>query len=547
MAKIIIGREYRSEFESICRLYEGRFLSSDIHIVRAGNGVIQTETHTYVYKESEHGVNGTGDDAGKALCFTADGASWFAPLRGAAFDSGNADWKQLIMDVAADYHKHYSLITFRQRKDDTARENDAVVAQRFKTGFVDRVFAPGGAFTMDGVRSAAVEKLYAVSMRLEINGGGESAPVLGKICFCDRNGELEPVPSDDAEEIDGYIASAAPADDTNDTDDTKSEIVDLRLVTRVFAALERTFGEGRVAAYVSFGERYRQIVGDLLAQLATSEIKTLECTNVKVLGIAYVEWERSEFHICRDGKEALTLSVGVGGAVTLTCANCRAPDRVLVKDNVVLFPTGVRAAVPKADCTVQAPQYTEAEIALMREKALLSEHLSTVTCRENPRNAGCRRTVCATQTVDTPAGRKCKACRYPEIMYKDVFDPAAEGRYTPSLGYAADRMALIDGKTAVCACCKRSFSAELVRGGLCAFCRRSDNGDTAKKLYRKYSGMLSPIVRIKHLFRPKYCREDDNILLFELGGERYVFDMLNIRAYGFVKKPTKYKRKGGAE
>lgn len=544
MAKILIGREYRSEFESICRLYEGKFLSSDIHIVRAGNGVIQTETHTYVYKENEHGVNGTGDDAGKALCFTPDGASWFAPLRGAAFDSGNADWKQLIMDVAADYHKHYSLIEFRQRKDDRAREADAVVAQRFKSAFIDRVFADGGTFTMDGTRSASVEKLYAVSMRLEINGGGESAPVLGKICFRDRDGELEPVLSDDAEEIDGYIASAVPAEEA---DGNPSEIVELPLVTRVFAALERTFDGGQFAAYVSFGERYRRIVGDLLAQLATSEVKTLECTNVKVLGISYVEWERSVYRINRDGKAALELSVGVGGAVTLTCVNCRAPDRVLVKDNVVLFPAGVRATVPKADCTAQAPQYTDAEIALMREKALLAGHLFTVTCRENPRNPGCRRTVCATQVADTPAGRKCKACRYPEIMFKDVFDPAVEGGYTPSLGYAADRMTLIDGQTAVCACCKRSFSAELVRGGLCAFCRRSDSGKAAKKLYRKYSGMLRPAVRIKHLFQPKYCREDDNILLFELGGERYVFDKLNIRAYGFVKKPIRYKRKGGAE
>ena len=49
-------------------------------------------------------------------------------------------------------------------------------------------------------------------------------------------------------------------------------------------------------------------------------------------------------------------------------------------------------------------------------------------------------------------------------------------------------------------------------------------------------------VKAQLLFAPKYCREDDNILLFELGADKFVFDKLDIRDDGFVKKPVKYRR-----
>ena len=104
MSKIIIGQEYENEFKSICALYTGGFLSKEVHIKSVRGLEITTNTHTFEYRADEHGVNGTGE-AENALTFTSKGSSWFAPLRGVEFDSGNSDWKQLIMDVAADYHK----------------------------------------------------------------------------------------------------------------------------------------------------------------------------------------------------------------------------------------------------------------------------------------------------------------------------------------------------------------------------------------------------------------------------------------------------------
>lgn len=38
--------------------------------------------------------------------------------------------------------------------------------------------------------------------------------------------------------------------------------------------------------------------------------------------------------------------------------------------------------------------------------------------------------------------------------------------------------------------------------------------------------------------------EDGNVIIFELGNDRYVFDKLNAKEYGFIKKPVKVNRGG---
>lgn len=77
---------------------------------------------------------------------------------------------------------------------------------------------------------------------------------------------------------------------------------------------------------------------------------------------------------------------------------------------------------------------------------------------------------------------------------------------------------------------------------ICHFCARDDKSSAAKKLYRKYAGMLSLGVRLAHLFAKKYCKEEDNVILFELGRDCYVFDKLNFKERGFIKKPEKVVR-----
>lgn len=548
MAKIIVGQEYAKEFESICALYGGGFLSSDVHIKKAHGSVIQTPTHTFEFREKEHGVNGSGENEEQTLAFNKDGASWFSALRGEKFDSGNADWKQLIMDVAADYHKHYSLIEFRHTASKASYAEERRLRDRFKTGFIDRVFPDGASFTVAENRRTAPENYYAVSMRLEINGGGESAPVLGKLYFRDGgDGKLTPVSAREAERVQVFIESAVPAENDVET----AGFIDVALVGKVFSGLEKTFRGGKFADYAAFNGKYKREIKNLLAQLATSEIKSLECTNVKVLGISHVEWERSVYDVYYRGRNVLELTAGVNGTVSLTCSNC-GENALLVDGNRVVFKDGdadVELNFERDDLGL-TPQH----IAQIRESGEINDHLFTVACKENPRNRDCTRVVCASQAINVAVGknsdgseiyeRKCRGCRYPEIIFTDIFsDGDGVGKYTPRLQFAADTLSLVDVPTVRCRCCGREFTVSAMPANkICHFCARDDKSSTAKKLYRKYAGMLSLGVRLAHLFAKKYCREEDNVILFELGRDCYVFDKLNFKEHGFIKKPEKVVR-----
>ncbi|MDE5592769.1 MAG: hypothetical protein K2I75_02430, partial [Clostridiales bacterium] len=69
----------------------------------------------------------------------------------------------------------------------------------------------------------------------------------------------------------------------------------------------------------------------------------------------------------------------------------------------------------------------------------------------------------------------------------------------------------------------------------------SETTDEGKKLYRKYGKMMSLRTRFKHLKDKKRCKEDSNIIIFELGSERFVFNKLDARDYGYIKPPKKVK------
>lgn len=544
MAKIIIGREYAAEFESIRALYEGGFLSGEVHIKKARGNEIVTPTHTFEYRDGEHGVNG-GDGEERALNFGADGASWFAQLRGADFDSGNADWKQLIMDVAADYHRNYSLIEFRQKKDKATVSDEKRLKDKFKSGFIDRVFVNGGQFVVAETRRTEPENYYAVSMRLEINGGGESAPLLGKIYFREgADGRLAPITAREAGRIDEFVTGAIPSESGNGD----NGIIDVKLAGRVFAGLERSISGGKFSRYVSFNEKYKREIDSMLSQLATSEIKELECTNVKVLGVSHVEWEKSVYDISCRGRNVMKLILGLNGYASLICVNC-GDETALVDGNVVKF---IGDEVPDGcNCVLDFDSdnlgLISEDIELIREYGEIANHLFRVSCAENVRNADCSRMVCKSQTVELGAGiRKCKGCRYPEVVYRDIFSEEMEtGKYTPALSFSFDKLALVDTPTVKCLCCGREFGAAAMPSNrLCGFCSAIDHSADAKKLYRKYGGMLSLCVRLAHAFAPKYCREDGSMILFELGADRYVFDKLGVKKSGYINKPRKVIKGG---
>lgn len=554
MAKIKVGIEYKNEFMSICELYRKGFLSDGAHVKRADGEHIETALHTFVYCEDEHGIGGAQDGEESALGFAADGAKWFAGVRGGAVESGSSDFKQLIMDVAEDYHKHYSLIEFRQTIEERLQKERASlqkICRRFESGLLHRLY--GDTMILGDTCSAEPENYYAVSLRVEINGGAESAPLLGKLYFReDSRGDFLPLTTTEAGKIDEYIRAAVPQEEQGESRDLDS--ADGRVIDNVLSVMEKVFDSGDFAEYMTFLPDYRVKIGQMLDQLATNEEKELECTYVKVLGISHVQWQNVAYPVWFGAKQAMRFVIGLNNRISLYCTSCSGAGVPLIENNAVRFPEDEPdTQYCYLNFGAENLGLTDIDIAYIKEKSVFARHLLTVSCPENPRNGDCSRVVCASQalTVTTENGKtayKCKNCPYPEIVYRDIFaDTPGEGMYTPAQHIDSRKCAFTQAKTATCACCGREFrESDLGRGKLCAFCGSVAHTNEGKALYKKYGKMLPAHVRLTHWGRAKDCREDGDILLFVLGKDRYVFNKLSLRESGYVPSPKKFKQKGGA-
>lgn len=545
MARINVGCEYAKEFQSICSLYKNGFLSDKVNIKRVTDTEIVTAANVFVYCEDEHGVNGAKGGDGNELRFDKDGASWFAGLRGKNFDSSSADWEQLIADVGADYHKYYSLIEFRQSVDSRlAAVGGAVesVIKKFSDGFLKRVIdAP---FTVSERYVPEAENYYAVSMRLEINGGAESQPLLGKVYFrVGRDGKLIPISRGEAKGIDDYINGAVPSDDGQAGG---GELVDGQLVSAVLNRAGSLFEDEGCADYIMFNTDYLPKIENMLKLLATSDEKELECTHVTVLGISHVEWQNFSYAVSVGGKNVLKLIVGLNNSVSLYCTNCSKDGVLLVENNNVLFDEDEYDGGYELDFAERNLGLNDEAIKLIKNAALISQHLFKISCKDNMRNSDCARLICTSQAVEYEDAegnvfRKCKGCPYPEVVYYNIFSSTDGGSLTAALNLDEQAFVLTDAKVKKCKCCGRTYGEHTGRNGYCRLCGDTEVTDEGKKLYRKYGKMLSLHTRLKHFKDKKCCKEDSNIIIFELGNERFVFNKLDARDFDYIKPPKKVK------
>ncbi|MDE6201596.1 MAG: hypothetical protein K2M47_06960 [Clostridiales bacterium] len=546
MARINVGCEYEKEFKSICSLYKNGFLSDKVNIKRVTDTEIVTAANVFVYCQDEHGVNGARGGEENELRFDKDGASWFANLRGKSFDSSSSDWEQLIADVGADYHKYYSLIEFRQPVDSRlAAGSGAVeaVIKRFSDGFLKRVIdAP---FSVSERYTPEAENFYAVSMRLEINGGAESEPLLGKVYFrVGRDGKFIPVSRGEAKGIDDYIKSAVPSDDGQSG---AGELVDGQLVSDVLNRAGSLFEDEGCADYIMFNPDYLPKIEKMLKLLATSDEKELECTHVTVLGISHVEWQNFAYAVSVGGQNVLKLIVGLNNSISLYCTNCSKDGVLLVENNNVLFDQDEYDGGYVLDFAERNLGLGNEAINLIKSSALISRHLFKISCKENMRNSDCTRLICFNQSVeftdaDGNVERKCKGCPYPEVVYTNIFSSGVDGgKLTSTLNLDEQAFVLTDGKVKKCKCCGRTYGEHTGKNGYCRLCGDFAYTEEGKKLYRKYSKMLALRVRLKHLKDKKFCKEDSNIIIFELGEERYVFNKLDAHDFGYIDPPKKVK------
>ncbi len=531
---VIIGKDYKDSFESVRALVLGGCAPADVRI--DADGRIVRGGYAFELSDASAGIDSTdGDTVGMD---SHAGASWFAALRGDRRDNGLALWKDLIETVREYFHKYNSLTDLgvplspfsaeeRRRRADTV----AALSEMFFPSFA------GYAEVRERRRGDGLCEYYGINLRVELgSGAGDAVPVLAKMYVRRTESGLVPVTGGETRDIEGLIGGRTDRAVRADEEPFPDAYA---VIDEVFAATENALKEGRLGEYMYFArERDRKEVSSLVGRMAT-DARSLECTALRVLGISRVRLPEIGYEIVCDGVAAVRALSDASGRVSLSCAACGVP--LMVNGRVSCG--GGR--VFDLDFGAKNFGLTEEDVAYIRKNSAFGEHLLPNKCG-NPR---CRRRICLPRQVVAGgmSGRGvCLDCPYPEVVFT-----SEDGKpmYTPDLAFARDRMTLIPKeKTGMCASCGRTFAADALTGTginrMCAFCRNAEkeaasNSAEARRLYRKYAGMLGYGVRLKHLAARKYCFDDDDITLFVLGGDKYILDKTEITGEGFIDKPRR--------
>lgn len=550
-----IGREYREAFDSIYELARGGYLdgaeAGGERVTISGTGgqrrIIKGSV-SFVYDESAAKI-GKRD---KKQRMERDGASWFASVRsGSAAENDAAEWTALIESTAQAYHKLYSLLEFEQNSARSAKE--AASDMRRLSNLAAGLF-PARKLVVRPSAMAPAHDIYGLTFRAGLSSVGESVPVLCKIYFRSEEERgirrLVPIGRREAAEIDRNIIQNIGTEGGIANDDRQRAS---DMIREVIGQLDATLGAGDAAAYVVMaGKEDEDILRDMIENGPYGTV-TIVCKSVKVLGISHVRWSDSVYDIREGTDTLLRASIGLSGAVTLRCLSC---GEEVVSGNVVTVETesGQREfALDPSRADLGCDETRLTEIAAYVSGSHIIEKHCDIPGRGT---AGCTRTVCAAGLafLQDSAGQwraVCKDCAAEEVVYDGADGPAL----TSTLTLAYDTKRLIPaGEAGRCSCCGRQFE-ELTATGLCRFCnearRAMTEGDksadpkvcanarAARRRYARFSSMLPLAKRMAAPPGQKYCFESEDMLMFALGRQIYIFPKSSANESGYIAPPRK--------
>ncbi|MGN1103762.1 MAG: hypothetical protein ACI4QI_02685 [Candidatus Coproplasma sp.] len=554
--RIIIGREYAETFASAYKLLQtGRIkeVAAEAASDQLGRPIIVTPTHEYFCG------NVRSVESSQAISMGKDGASWFKAIReGKSFDDGSSQWKALIEKIATQFHKQYSIIEYKRCGDNSAS------SKSFESGIknvVERLFDLRSATIKKGMGDAGTQDIYGAFVKLDLCGAGQACyTVMCKIYFrrTGRN-NIRPISSREAAVVNAMLENAPPNDEAVDTiaasvpDDTLTALDNLvKGVYNLkfkdclcFSNRQTVNPETNVVE-----DNYDLKTFKRLISSAVHNNSAITCTAIKVMSISHVKWNNAYYDVYLSGKPVLRAVMGFGGSLSLRCLNCNGGEELIysntidysfVDENGNKINRSIVLDPERADLGLD-----EQAVEELKRYSRIADHLNKVFCQRVARtNNSCTAYVCSNQTITDGKSVKCANCPYPEEVYTDYSHGKAEHYFTSTLKFAVDRMAMVKKEEAAeCNCCGRTFTKSVLPNGLCPLCADlSDLSEEkkiiAKKTYGKYRNVLSHTLRLKHLFHEKYCLEDDTIVLFALGTDRYVLSKFELNAGGYINSPKK--------
>lgn len=561
MAKIFVGNEYKSTFDSIVKMYSEGYTPQGL-IVNAGDDRIITQSQEFILTRDKDTRNDESVDAK----IDNDGASWFAVFRGSAPKNHNAEWLDFVEKIKQHFHKNFSLVEYSPHEDSTDQKEVEIHKQRIEEFL--RLFYPDYVFEVAECKGEEKsEDIYGASLRLEITDGtGEAVPILGKVFFRKTAKQIIPFDKKEAEEISKSLLSFdktqenfKPSQNSRALTDTVIEALDKLTKNNLSDANSTKYLDD---CLVLAGETDTLTIKSMVDRGPNENVR-LYCRSLTVMNISHVKWQNESYDIKLGGKTVLKAVIGIGGRLDLSCNNCKS-GAMLVDSGKIHYSFGGKKKVLVTSLDMANFAIPSEILEEVKESGVFSSHIKRISCQENIRvGSSCVRYVCKGDIVElddtlAPDAKicKCKDCPYPEVTF--ACDDNVK-RLTSNLAFARDKMTLVPRSNIVkCSCCGRTYYSDAEpkpKKYMCDFCAIAKTGikgieynDYAKgnKLYRKYAGMLPLSLRMRYAKNRKYCKEDEDCILFIIENSKkqnanivYKFDKDKLGAKGFLPSPEK--------
>lgn len=533
--RIFVGKEYEKPFNSIISLINGNCFGDLPYSV--SNGIICDGVYEYQLSAENSKTEQV------KFAFENDGATWFKALRGEKVSDDDATWNTFISNAILEYHKRFSLVEYKKQQ--TTKEDEEKAYNKVKNcmSFICEKFYPEFKDKMSIFPSKEqnkIEDIYGVALKMELSGGtGASVPVLGKVYFVRTGKTLSPVLSSVVKTLDDTINAVIPQDDGQ----SESKNIDSRVIDNTLDAMQNLIesGTNNFADYLCFSEAEDlEMVNGLLEKLSHDDIQ-LECQRVDVLYITHIQTVAFEYLASMFDKVAFRFQLGMGDSFTMICEGCDQKEALIDRSQIVYFEDDVKK-IASLNLNEENFGLDDDTIEKIKAGGDFANHLVFAPCKSVNKDVSCKAYKCKSQTLQSTFKGEtvnyCKDCPFPEVVYTNA---DGEKYYTKHLCFVADKLELVmpteQYETEKCSCCGRTFSKDKIKNGKCPTCINtlSSVSDKAKSLYKKYKDYLPLSVRIHK--GKKACYEDEEIILFVVGNNAFIFNKLNYKENGYIDKP----------
>lgn len=538
----INGADYKEAFESAKKLIQSGLVRGALECRINADGSIQHGNDTFVYAEQ---IQESAVEQSR-LTMTSEGASWFEGFRRRARgeateieEDGTQKWKQFITALADAYHKRYFLSAFRKTSEgDGKAQLDEY--QNYAQNIMSTLFgiAPINLSPV-AERDVEDEDIYGLSLCLQIgNGMGELIPVLGTVYIKRYGSDFSLMTGYEAEMLEHSLEL------TDDDALSDEEPVDSALISALLDKFEAFTKDedNHLAESLYFTEQVDHDAVKTCLDATAIANTNLMCRSVQILGISNIKWKPHAYDVY-DGPELIfRINSSISGGITLFCKGCKTAEPI-INNNILSYidKNGKRREV-KINPEASSLGLDDTTLDNIRASETIANHYISIGayCKQKVRGGFCAKKRCRSNLMElviNADGEKaffCSDCPNPEVVYTD----RTGTHFTRLLTYIPTESAMIPAaKTKVCVSCERPFRAD-GKATMCSFCAKYPEGEAIEN-YKKYREILPVALRLFSGKGPKLCYEDDELLLFKIGDNKYIFHKFSLRERGYIQNPKK--------